>query len=169
MIVLNKADLMDEASIKQARGIVDANRRAATKVVMASDGQVDPVALLGIGAAAEDDLDARPSHHDGVDGEHDHDDFDTFTLAFDAVEDPGALETALKAMVARHDVLRVKGFLEVPGKPMRHVVQGVGGRFDRYFDRPWRDGEKRRSELVVIGLKGLDAQAIAADMGARIV
>lgn len=169
MIVLNKADLMDDATMAQARGIVDANKRDATKVVLASGGKVDPLALLGIGAAAEDDLDARPSHHDGVDGDHDHDDFDTFTLAFDAVADPDALEAKLKAMVAEHDVLRVKGFLEVPGKPMRHVVQGVGGRFERYFDRPWRDGEARRSELVVIGLKGLDAAAIAGAMDARIL
>lgn len=127
MIVLNKADLMDDATMAQARGIVDANKRDATKVVLASSGKVDPIALLGIGAAAEDDLDARPSHHDGVDGDHDHDDFDTFTLGFDAVADPDALEAKLKAMVTEHDVLRVKGFLEVPGKPMRHVVQGVGG------------------------------------------
>jgi cobalamin biosynthesis protein CobW len=39
-------------------------------------------------------------------------------------------------------------------------VQGVGPRFQRYFDRDWRAGEARRSELVVIGLKGLDRMAI---------
>ena len=64
-------------------------------------------------------------------------------------------------------MLRVKGFLEVPGKAMRHVVQGVGGRFDRYFDRPWTADEPRRSELVVIGLKGLDRQAITTALGGR--
>ena len=168
MIVLNKADLMDAATAARARGVVDAHRRAATKVVAARDGAVDPRALLGIGAAAEDDLANRPSHHDGVDGEHDHDDFDTFTVAFDAVAEPEALEARLKAAVARHDILRVKGFLEVPGKPMRHAVQGVGDRFERYFDRPWAAGEVRRGELVVIGLKPLDAGAIAAELGGRL-
>ena len=34
---------------------------------------------------------------------------------------------------------------------MRLVVQGVGARFDSYFDRPWQDGETRQTELVVIG------------------
>ncbi|MBF0095104.1 MAG: GTP-binding protein, partial [Alphaproteobacteria bacterium] len=46
------------------------------------------------------------------------------------------------------------------GKPMRHVVRGVGARFERYYDRPWRTGEERRSTLVVIGLKGLDRGGI---------
>ena len=61
-----------------------------------------------------------------------------------------------------HDILRVKGFLAVDGKPMRHVVQAVGERVDRYYDRPWRAGEGQRGELVVIGLRGLDRAAIRA-------
>jgi cobalamin biosynthesis protein CobW len=43
---------------------------------------------------------------------------------------------------------------------MRHVVQGVGPRLQRYFDRPWRDDEARRSELVIIGESGMDVAAI---------
>ena len=45
---------------------------------------------------------------------------------------------------------------------MRHVVQAVGERVDRYYDRPWRPGEGTAGELVVIGLKGLDRAAIGA-------
>ena len=117
--------------------------------------------LLGLGAAAEDDLDSRPSHHD--DGhEHDHDDFESFVVSLDNVEDAAALEKRLIDVVRQFDVLRIKGFLDIPGKPMRQVVQGVGERFQRYFDRPWAATEKRRSELVVIGLHGLDRKAIEA-------
>ena len=32
----------------------------------------------------------------------------------------------LKAVIATHDILRVKGFVHVPGKDMRLIVQGVG-------------------------------------------
>jgi cobalamin biosynthesis protein CobW len=56
----------------------------------------------------------------------------------------------------------MKGFLEIAGKPMRLLVQGVGNRFRQQFDRPWEPGEQRRSRLVVIGEKGLDQEAIAA-------
>ena len=37
----------------------------------------------------------------------------------------------------RHDVLRIKGFLDVAGKPMRLLVQGVGSRFRQHYDRAW--------------------------------
>ena len=41
--------------------------------------------------AAEDDLDARPSHHDGAD-DHEHDDFDSVVIELDEVdEDNGSL------------------------------------------------------------------------------
>jgi cobalamin biosynthesis protein CobW len=56
----------------------------------------------------------------------------------------------------------VKGFLAVAGKEMRLVLQGVGGRIQHYYDRPWQPDEDKTSRLVVIGLKGLDRAAITA-------
>ena len=76
------------------------------------------------------------------------------------MSNPDELENTLKTLTAAHDILRIKGFLNVPGKDMRHVVQGVGPRLQRYFDRPWRDDEARRSELVIIGETGMDVAAI---------
>jgi cobalamin biosynthesis protein CobW len=67
----------------------------------------------------------------------------------------------LAEIAERHDVLRIKGFVEVRGKPMRLLVQGVGKRFQKNFDRPWRADEPRRGRLVVIGEKGLDTASIA--------
>ena len=165
MIIVNKTDLLDDAGLDAVNDAVTPHRRRTVKMVSAKEGAVDPLAVLGLSAAAEDDLDSRPSHHDDLDGDHDHDDFDTFTLALGPITDPEVLEDALKRAVADHDVLRIKGFLDIPGKAMRHVVQGVGGRFARHYDRPWGDDEARRSELVVIGLKGLDRDAIAAAIG----
>ena len=65
-------------------------------------------------------------------------------------------------MIAAPGILRMKGFLDVPGAAFRHVVQAVGPRIDGYFDRAWGHDEERSSRLVVIGLKGLDRAAIAA-------
>ena len=59
----------------------------------------------------------------------------------------------LKDLVGRHEIYRIKGFLNVPGKPMRLALQGVGDRFDAYFDRAWREGEDRKGRLVFIGRK----------------
>ena len=134
------------------------------KIVETSEGRIDPAVLLGLRAAAEDDLAQRPSHHDAEEG-HDHDDFDTFVLEIPAIAEPEAFLARLAEIAGRHDVLRAKGFLEVAGKPMRLLVQGVGQRFRREFDRPWRAGEARRGRLVMIGEKGVDRAAIAAALG----
>ncbi|MDP6896252.1 MAG: GTP-binding protein, partial [Rhodospirillales bacterium] len=104
-------------------------------------------------------IDGRWSHHDAED-DHDHDDFESFVLTMGDIADPEELEERIKACAVDHDILRVKGFVHVLGKDMRHVVQAVGARVQRYYDRPWADGEARRTELVIIGEAGLDQAAI---------
>ena len=160
LVLLNKADLMADADKPGVLEMLGREIRAGVKVVETVKGDIDLSVLLAMSAAVEDDLDQRPSHHDG-DDDHDHDDFDSFQVPLDDVADPDALEERIKAATVAHDILRIKGFVNVPGKPMRHVIQAVGPRIERYFDRPWQDGETRRSELVVIGLAGLDKGAIA--------
>ena len=67
---------------------------------------------------------------------------------------------AVAKAAEEENVLRVKGFVEVGGKPMRLLLQAVGPRVNHYYDRAWTAGDERRSKLVVIGLKGLDRPAI---------
>jgi cobalamin biosynthesis protein CobW len=162
LIIVNKADLLNDDG-----AVIDAalaeHRRAGVKTVNATHGQLDPALVLGLGARAEDDIAARRSVHD--DGEdHDHDDFDSFIVSLGPIDDPDQLEVRLTAAVTAHDIFRIKGLVDIPGKARRLVVQGVGTRFQRYFDRDWREGETRGSELVVIGRAGMDRSAIAAEI-----
>jgi cobalamin biosynthesis protein CobW len=159
LIILSKNDLLDEAAAGRARKIVDAHIGPAVKVVPSEHGKVDPSILLGLGLAVEDDIENRKSHHDGV-GDHEHDDFDTFVIEVPSVTDPEDLARRIAAAAEQEDVLRVKGFVEVAGKPMRLLVQAVGPRVNHYYDRAWTAGDDRRSRLVVIGLKGLNQPAI---------
>jgi cobalamin biosynthesis protein CobW len=161
MVVLNKTDLVDGEVLASVRAGISRIVRPATKMVPAVHGTLDPGVVLGLDARAEDDLEGRPSHHDG-DDDHDHDDFVSFIAALDPMADPAVLDARIRTIAEQHDVLRVKGFVDVPGKAMRHVVQAVGDRVQRYYDRPWRAGEERRTELVVIGLSGLDQAAVRA-------
>ncbi len=158
LIVVNKADLLNGDDVDTAIG---EHRRAGVKTVRAVHGQLDPALVLGLDAAAEGDLATRPSLHDAEE-DHDHDDFDTFTVSLGAVSDVSDMEARLVAAVTAYDIFRIKGFVDIPGKARRLVVQGVGTRFQHYFDRDWRDGERRSSELVVIGRAGMDRAAIAA-------
>ena len=159
MVVINKTDLLEGDALGSVEAEVEGQLRPSVKVVTAAHGAVDPAVLLGLEAAAEDDLDARPSHHDGVD-DHDHDDFDTFSV--ELADSPGAEELIrrLRAAIVEHDVLRVKGFAHVPDRDMRLLIQAVGGRIQHYYDRDWRDGEERCTRLVVIGRKGLDEGSV---------
>jgi cobalamin biosynthesis protein CobW len=163
LVVLNKADLLDESALAGVREDIRNAIPRAVKIVATQEGRCDPAVLLGLDAKAEDDLAARPSHHD-AEAEHDHDDFHSFVVDLPAQKDPVGLVQRLAAVAARHDILRMKGFMEVSGKPMRLLVQGVGGRFRHQYDRAWKAGEARSSRLVVIGQKGLDRQAITADL-----
>lgn len=164
MVVLNKTDLVDAEVLAQVEQTVLSHTRPGVKIVRADHGAVDIAALLGIVAAAEDDLDSRKSHIDGLDDDHDHDDFDTFILEGREVADLDALLAGLRDQIAAHDVLRVKGMVALAGKPSRLVVQGVGPRIQHFFDRAWKAGEPRRTQLVIIGQKGLDRAAIETAM-----
>jgi cobalamin biosynthesis protein CobW len=159
LVVLNKTDLMSEAERRDVTSQIKATIPRAVKVVETEGGRIDTSVLLGLGAAAENDLAARPSHHD-AEGEHDHDDFETFIIDIPQLTSPEALAKRLADVAQVHDVLRVKGFADVAGKPMRLLIQGVGQRIQSHFDRPWRLGEARQGRLVVIGEKGLDADGI---------
>ncbi len=161
MVVLNKTDLLIAADVARVAAEVRGAARGVAKVIAAREGRVDPDVALGLRAGAEDDIAARPSCHDAEE-EHDHDDFDSFVFDAPSLADPAPFVAKLSEVARAHDVLRIKGFLDVTGKPMRLLVQGVGARFRREFDRPWRAGEARRGRLVVIGRKGLDRAAIEA-------
>ncbi|BAT64789.1 cobalamin biosynthesis protein CobW [Pseudomonas aeruginosa] len=160
LVILNKADQLDAEALARVRAEIAGELPAAVKIVEASRGELPLPVLLGLNAEAELHIDGRPTHHDHEGHEdHDHDEFDSFHVDLPEVEESALLE-ALGELVERHDILRIKGFAAIPGKPMRLLVQGVGKRFDRHFDRKWLADEARSTRLVVIGQE-LDQAAIA--------
>ncbi len=100
LIILNKTDLLGADEERDVADRLARGARKAAKIVRASGGRVDPLVLLGLSAAAEDDLANRPSHHDAEPG-HDHDDFDSFVVSLSAVADPAALVAQTRRSGAR--------------------------------------------------------------------
>ena len=166
LIILNKADLLDADAMARLRRQLAATLPRPASLVPAMEGKVDLSLLLGLDSAAEDDLGSRPSCHDAEDGAHEHDDFDSFVVPMGEVAAPDDLLRQLAELAGAHDLLRIKGFVPVAGRPMRLAVQGVGTRFRQHYDRAWSPGEARAGHLVVIGQTGLDRAAITAALSA---
>ncbi|WP_276583684.1 cobalamin biosynthesis protein CobW [Pseudomonas sp. RIT-PI-AD] len=167
LVILNKSDLLDADALARVRAEVVRELPPAVKIVEAHQGHLPLDVLLGLNAEAERHIDGRATHHDHEPHEeHDHDEFDSFDLDLPEVDDRRLLD-ALATLVGRHAILRVKGFAAIPGKPMRLLIQGVGKRFDKHFDRAWRTDEPRTTRLVVIG-QALDRAAIAAELRAAL-
>ena len=169
LIVLNKSDLVDAATLEAVKAQINSGSTRPLKIVSSEQGKLPIEVLLGLSSATEDLIADRKSHHEmeHAGGEmHDHDDFDSFVVEIKDVADAKAFAEGLKAVIDAHDILRLKGFVAVKGKPMRLVIQAAGKRVDTYFDRAWNAGEPRSSRLVVIGLKGLDHSAIQSSIAA---
>jgi cobalamin biosynthesis protein CobW len=151
LVILNKTDLLDDAQLAAAETLIREEIPPQVKVVRAHRGQLDLHALLGLESASEDTIHLRHDHHGSADDpDHHHDDFDSVVVQAQ-VSSREALIAALQGLVENHTIYRVKGFAALPGAAMRLVIQGVGRRFDSYFDRRWQAGEAVASRFVLIG------------------
>lgn len=148
IILMSKADLAGPEGLAKARKVIEAESPREIPILEMTEGVIDPKVVLGLNAAAEDDLAARPSHHDGHD-DHEHDDFETVVIPMPEVSDVNALVVAIERLAREQNILRVKGYVAVEGKPMRLLVQAVGARVRQQFDRPW-GSDPRAGHLVVI-------------------
>ena len=149
LILLTKPDLAGEDGIAKAKTIIAAEAPRPLPVVQVAEGIVDPRIVLGLEAAAEDDMDARPSHHDAP-HDHDHEDFESIVVDLKEVESPEKLTDCIEKLAKQQNILRVKGYAAVKDKPMRLLVQAVGSRIRAQYDRPWGAQEERIGQLVVI-------------------
>jgi cobalamin biosynthesis protein CobW len=159
LVLLTKADLAGEAGLDAARAVIAAETPRPLPVLSVTDGIIDPRLLLGLNAAAEDDLQARPSHHDGEDG-HEHDDFNSAVIELDEIADPEALADRIRRLAREQKILRIKGHVAVAGKPMRLLVQAVGERVRHQYDRPWGAGPRQGRLVVIAEMADLDPAAI---------
>ncbi|WP_375196812.1 cobalamin biosynthesis protein CobW [Sphingobium sp.] len=168
LVLLNKTDLVPADRLTALEQDLAGEIRSGVRIIRTARGQIDPAVLLGLDAGVEDQIDARPSHHDNEE-DHDHDDFESFIVELGELDSPEPLLAALAETIAAHDILRVKGFLSIRGRPARLVLQAVGPRIQHHYDRPWQAQETRASRLVVIGQHGLDRAVIEAALGAQAV
>ncbi|NIZ10721.1 cobalamin biosynthesis protein CobW [Pseudooceanicola sp. HF7] len=182
MIVVNKSDLLSQAELTGTMDSLRKGARPSVQIVSSAMGVLPADVLLGMDMGAETDMAARHEvhhhhHHDDEDDhpegdddhshehEHGHDEFESFTVTRSEIADPAAFAEQVSAIIREHDILRLKGFAAVTGKPMRLTIQAVGPRIDSYFDQPFGSAP-RETRLVVIGQSGLDRAAIEKALAA---
>ncbi|WCC43254.1 cobalamin biosynthesis protein CobW [Tenacibaculum finnmarkense] len=155
LVLVSKRDLVDDEKFEEIEKLISAKARPNIKIIPVENGELDNTLLLGIEASAEDDVDNRHSiheeHHKSGNHHHHNDDIKTVLLEYSETSDIKAFVKDLKKLVEDHEIYRIKGFVNIPNKPMRMVLQGVGARFDYYFERPWGANEERKTSIVVIG------------------
>jgi cobalamin biosynthesis protein CobW len=159
LVLLSKVDRVDDQTQTQVQNWLKQQLPDSVKIVPCESGEISADVILGFNAAVEDNLDSRPSHHDEEE-DHEHDeDINSVHFILNREFEPQALVDSLKQLVQQHEIYRVKGFVAVPHKPMRLVLQGVGSRFEHFYDRLWLGNEPRETRLVLIG-RGLDKSQI---------
>ena len=183
MLVVNKTDLLNLAQADALVASLKQSSRNGVQIVKTSMGKLPVDVLLGQGIGAETDLASRHEvhHHHDHDHDHDHDDrtqvdeddhhkhdhdaFESFVVNLGEVADTKLFADQVSQIISTHDILRLKGFAAVVGKPMRLTLQAVGPRVETYFDQPF-DMAPRITRLVVIGQTGLDRPEIEAALNA---
>ena len=192
LIVLSKADMLDETALGKARAAVETQLAEPTPIILVSGGAAPMDAILGLDMESQAHARSEHSHHhhhhhhdddhdhhhdddhDHHHGDHDHhhhhdhghDEFASHVIELGAVDDAEAFQAEIAAIASAYGVLRAKGRVSVAGKALPFVVQAVGRRVDGYFAR---DREAIAGRLVVIGMAGLDAGAIAARLGGTVI
>ena len=159
VVLLTKPDLVE--NISDARNIIIKEMERNVPILEVQNGDIGADVILGVNAAAETDLDNRRSHHDGFD-DHEHDDFDTFSITVPKILDVEKFKIVLEKLIRENDILRIKGFLRVESKPLNLLVQGVGKRLSVNFTDT-KIPVENTGTLVFIGEKGrIDQDVISA-------
>ena len=151
LAILNKADLIGPARLSALCSEIEARLRPGVKLVTAREGRVPPEVVLGLGAAAEDDLADRLSLHD-LEAEHDHDEA-RLTLLTDL---PGPIEVVLYPIADGLDDLAAvaPGPVDKALDP-EHLVKldrGAQAGEERRIITHWSRGHDKALEIVVIML-----------------
>lgn len=163
LVVITKNDLLTDVERARVRQVIAGKIPATVTCTYISNGEIPLDVFMGVRAEAEARIEQVRTHHDdhharGAHHEHAHEHFDSHVITLGLV-DGEKLQHILKGLLAKYTIYRAKGFVALPDKPMRQVLQAVGQRLNVHFDRLWRADEKPATQLVFIG-KGLDASTL---------
>lgn len=152
VILLNKTDLVTPEELDELEKRIRA-MNAMTKIYRTQNAELTMDALLGVKAF---DLNRALEIDPEFLGEDTHQHDETVTSV--AIVESGAVDGEklnewLGELLQTKgvDIFRMKGILNIAGEDLRFVFQGVHMLFTGKPDRPWKDSETRKNEMVFIG------------------
>lgn len=152
VILLNKTDLVEADELNGLEQRLRSMNPYA-RIYRTHQSAIDVGQILGIDAFdLGKKLELDPGFLEEEAHEHD-DDVTSLVLSDERPLDLLKLEAFIGRWLQDHgpDTFRYKGILNINGLKQRVVFQGIHMLFDSVPDRAWREGEQRRSEIVIIG------------------
>ncbi len=165
LVLVSRADRLEPEQMAAVVERVRAGCRAEAPVLPMARGGVPPELVLGLERSmAGPSLDAHDHDHHGHG--HEHDDHDAHDHSHVPVEslafrlegpiDRIELERVLREQLRRQGILRLKGWLRQPHKPLPLQIQAVGPRLECWYEdngvSPVEPRTEAVLELVVLGL-----------------
>ncbi len=163
VILLNKTDLVRPEELDELESKIKAMNGMA-KIYRTQNSELSMDSLLGVQAFDLEralEIDPKFLNEDA----HEHDEtVKSFAIVESGALDGQKLNDWLSNLLQTKgvDIFRMKGILNVAGEEDRFVFQGVHMLFDGKPDRPWKEGETRKNELVFIG-RNLDEAQLRED------
>ena len=152
VILLNKTDLVSSDVLQALENKVRGMNAIAT-IHRTRDAEIAMDAILGVSAFdLGNALKIDPEFLSET--AHEHDETVASIALVEAGEvDGNKLNQWLGALLRDRgsEIFRMKGILNIAGEDCRFVFQGVHMLFEGRQDRPWRNNETRKNELVFIG------------------
>ncbi len=163
VILLNKTDLVSPKKLDELESKIKAMNGMA-KIYRTHNSELGMDALLGVQAFDLDRaLKIAPELLNGTTPQHDWT-VNSFAIVESGELDGEKLNNWLSNLLETNgaDIFRMKGILNIAGEEDRFVFQGVHMLFDGKPDRPWKEEETRKNELVFIG-RNLDQAQVRKD------
>ncbi|NJK58835.1 MAG: GTP-binding protein [Pleurocapsa sp. SU_5_0] len=163
VILLNKTDLVTPEELAELESKIKGMNGMA-KIYRTQNSELSMDALLGVQAFnLERALEIDPEFLS--EDAHEHDEtVKSFAIVESGEVDGQKLNNWLSQLLQTKgvDIFRMKGILNIAGEDERFVFQGVHMLLDGKADRPWKEEETRKNELVFIG-RNLDEAQLKED------
>ncbi len=163
VILLNKTDLVSPRELDELESKIKV-MNGMGKIYRTQNSELSMDALLGVQAFDLNralEIDPEFLNEDA----HEHDEtVKSFAIVESGALDGQKLNDWLSNLLQTKgvDIFRMKGILNIAGENNRFVFQGVHMLFDGKPDRPWKEEENRKNELVFIG-RNLDEAELRED------